>query len=255
MTKIQYVETFIPFAGFYDSLYSSELESQEEQEIENYCERQAEEGIPPELRLTEEDYRNIFDRCRDWRAMCLSMSQSYVDAYNSYINDEFCIDLGLRFKAIDSPREYNFETDRITCDIPAGKVRTLLAQAKRDPDFKETIERRHKSRSGFISFYSADFEEWQGKRHADLDYNEIQTLLETLFGDNPDKDLAVYYPVAEHSYQDFESGIDWEKFDSEVAERREELAAEAREQNPDFVPAYRCKETADLFADKSTGVE
>mgnify|MGYP003625341525 FL=1 len=76
---------------------------------------------------------------------------NYCKAFLNRLGEELQIDLN--FISLDSPREYNFTTDKIFCSISKEDFNTLLD----DYDNKELfnyIEEQSKSRSGFTSFYS-----------------------------------------------------------------------------------------------------
>ena len=76
---------------------------------------------------------------------------NYCKAFLNRLGEELQIDLN--FISLDSPREYNYTTDKIFCSISKEDFKTLLD----DYDNKELfnyIEEHSKSRSGFTSFYS-----------------------------------------------------------------------------------------------------
>ena len=76
---------------------------------------------------------------------------NYCKAFLNRLGEE--LDINLSFISLDSPREYNFTTDKIFCSISKEDFKTLLD----DYDNKELfnyIEEHSKSRSGFTSFYS-----------------------------------------------------------------------------------------------------
>ena len=76
---------------------------------------------------------------------------NYCKAFLNRLGEE--LDINLSFISLDSPREYNYTTDKIFCSISKEDFKTLLD----DYDNKELfnyIEEHSKSRSGFTSFYS-----------------------------------------------------------------------------------------------------
>ena len=76
---------------------------------------------------------------------------NYCKAFLNRLGEE--LDINLSFISLDSPREYNFTTDKIFCSISKEDFNILLD----DYDNKELfnyIEEHSKSRSGFTSFYS-----------------------------------------------------------------------------------------------------
>ena len=92
-----------------------------------------------------------------------------------------------RFESLESPREYNFSTDRIFVDIPADEVRRMLAAV--DPEtLAQVAKDRHTTRSGFISFYSPWVGDWGPVD--DWDCNQIGTLV-IAFVDDDERDWQI----------------------------------------------------------------
>lgn len=249
----------IPFDGFYESLYSSEIDHHEEQEAEHFAERQEEEGIPSQLRLEASDFAEILFECADYRAIHLAIAKAYADAFNTYVSDEIGIELGMSFESMTSPRYYNFETDRIFCHIPEASVAALFELSKLDGHeaLRKVLEDRHTSYDGFCSHYSNDLDAWLEKPLEDWDHNELCSLLLAAMlraGIARDWREAVFYGVVECDgiYHEYDAGMDWQKFDEAVAARREELREELAERDPETAAlvadqAARCPHTLDMF--------
>lgn len=138
------MQATIPFHGFYNSIHDAALNSALEQEG-----------------------REVGDV--DWRKVFFGYAQAYAAEYLHAA----CI-VG-EFERLESPREYNFSTDRIFVDIPADEVRRMLATV--DP---ETLNRvaaeRHTSRPGFFSFYSPRVDDWGPVESWDC--NQVGTLVQ-----------------------------------------------------------------------------
>tara|TARA_R110000751_G_scaffold90538_1_gene177579 strand:- start:242 stop:748 length:507 start_codon:yes stop_codon:yes gene_type:complete len=121
-TKTQINEFSLNFGGFYHSEHSETIENN----IELY-------GYDWE----DVDYKKTY--------------VNYCKAFLNRLGEELQIDLN--FISLDSPREYNFTTDKIFCSISENDFKALLNTY----DTKELfnyIEEHSKSRSGFTSFYS-----------------------------------------------------------------------------------------------------
>ena len=121
-TKTQKTEFSLNFGGFYHSEHSENIDSKEEFYGYNW---------------EEVDYKKTH--------------LNYCNAYLNKLSEELEIDL--KFIQLDSPREYNFTTDKILCSISENDFNTLLDVY----DTKELfnyIEEHSKSRDGFSSFYS-----------------------------------------------------------------------------------------------------
>ena len=76
---------------------------------------------------------------------------NYCDSYLNRLSEELEIDL--IFIQLDSPREYNFTTDKILCSISENDFNTLL-DVYDTKELFDNIEEHSKSRDGFSSFYS-----------------------------------------------------------------------------------------------------
>ena len=246
----------IPFAGFYESLYSSEIDSLEEREAEHFEEyRQEEDGIPSHLRLDAEEVREILIEVVDYKALHEKMAESYTDAFNFVISEDLGLELGLRFEKMDSPREYNFTTDRIFAYISQEVVAELFKRSEVNEHraLAEVIKDRFTSYDGFISGYRNDLQVWLDKPLEDWDHNELDTLLIAnmrLSGvDSGDLEERVYYRCVDCDgfYQEWESSVNWGAFDEKVADLREEKAEEWRLEHPgDPAPQPRCPDTLEM---------
>lgn len=309
MAKLQTVEMKIPFAGFYNSVYSDEIDRQEEFYCERHCdESDGDESAWPEaLQLDSAKYADILFSVTDYSSTYRDIARDYVQAF-SYLAGEAlgisarekvkCYDWqsrrqvtetkdveSLRFTFADmtSPREYNFQTDRIFVNVPVSVVRKLWTMSKADQHktLSRVAKERHSSRSGFISFYESDWRDWGTV--ATWDYNQLETLLivccEIVGFDWQDSDLGLYYATtkSDSGYSAWESAVDWQAYESKRNESRAEKLAAWLESDPDKARAwiganpaqsdallaiepdqfrpfdlsqvpYRCQATPDLFA-------
>lgn len=139
--KLQLVAV-IPFAGFYDSCHSSALDYASESLIQD------EDGSPRE-------------GLADHFAEVFSYSRYMLDAYARLYVSAWAEAAGIKceFAKIDSPREYNFETDRIFVYLAPGEAVRLFGEVS-IPRMTSIAKERHTSRSGFISYYSPDWLQW-----------------------------------------------------------------------------------------------
>jgi hypothetical protein len=187
-------------------------------------------GIPPELRLTASEVVEIFFGVTDYRSIFYSIARAYTNAFDRVVSEELGIPLKLEFDDMDSPREYNFSTDRIFCMVPLSAVEALMRRSAEEGHKRlaDCIEDRFTSRSGFSSYYSNDLADWLEKPLEIWDHNELGTLLRALMDDPEDRDLSVYYAVCDGDgcYSEWSNGVDWTAFEREVAELREAKVAE-----------------------------
>ncbi len=229
----------VPFPGLYGSILADELDHEESQAAEYEEERQEEEGIDPKLRLDASIFTEIFYKVTDYRAAHEATARAYCDAFEIVASDALGFPLGLEFEEMTSPREYNFETDRLFARIPDASLTRLFEMSVADghKTFGALIKERHSSRSGFISFYSNSLEEWLERGLGDWDYNELETLLLACLAiaGEPDIEDRVSMAVIEGGglYEEFSNAVDWDEFAAEVTEARQERTGEALDENPD----------------------
>ena len=116
------IDFYLNFGGFYHSEHSENVDSKEEMFGYNW---------------EEVDYKKTY--------------VNYCNAYLDRLSEE--LEINLKFIQIDSPREYNFTTDKIVCSISNKDFKALLNTYDNKGLF-DYIEEHSKSRDGFISFYS-----------------------------------------------------------------------------------------------------
>ena len=127
-TKTQKTEFSLNFGGFYHSEHSENIDSQEESYGYNW---------------EEIDYK-----------------KTHLNYCNSYLNKLSAeLEINLKFIQLDSPREYNFTTDKILCSISENDFNNLLNTYDfgilgNTKELFNYIEEHSKSRDGFRSFYS-----------------------------------------------------------------------------------------------------
>lgn len=244
------LSTTIPFSGFYNSLWSGELDSIEEREAEHMEETERDEGIAKELRLDASEFGEMFYWCADYRKIHEASAQTIASSWNDLASEELGFDLGLTFEKMTSPREYNFTTDRIFMNIPRDTVAKLFRMSRKENHvrLRDAIKTRFTSYDGFHSFYKNDLESWLAKPLSTWDCNEIGTLLEAMVGDL-NKDLDLYYRVCDCDglYHEWSDGIDWNKFDKLVQEKRDEKLEAIKQDDPDYIaPEPRCPLTIEM---------
>lgn len=158
--------TTIPFSGFYESLHDGNLDS----------------GL--EMIFSDEsghEFRgsNILERANDavnWGAVHEAYAKGYAEAFAHHIGIN-----GLEFDELNSPREYNFTTDRIFVYIPKDEIAQIHRETMEDTNRKAILEKLIKdkftSRSGFMSFYDNDLTDWPADV-SEWDHNQVGTLIE-----------------------------------------------------------------------------
>ena len=199
----------IPFAGFYNSWYSGELDAVQERFVEYEVEKNP--GLDPDIP------NNALWHCADYGKAYDHIARAYVDQFNQHLIDEYELDLGLKFESMQSPREYNFETDRIFCEISEENVRKLRSVVS-DPALRQAIKERFTSRSGFISSYPNNLEDWPPLEQ--WDHNELGTLLVALLDDDEDWAWKIWERMQDRNVFDvaFDNCVNWEVYDGFVKE-------------------------------------
>lgn len=209
----------IPFAGFYNSLFSDGLDWEEERFIEHWLEEENDDEL-----LDTSDLQDIVDHCRDYTKQTTLVAQAYLDEYENWLNETLnTTDISLTWGELTSPREYNFTTDRIFAKISEETAR-MLFNAVDKTLLAMVCEDHLKSRDGFISFYDYDYTSWGEVE--EWDANQLSMLLYALQENADDFDLNMYYRLDEVFYRAFDAGMDWPRFEQEVLEKRLEKSGE-----------------------------
>ena len=194
------IEVKVPFEGFYNSWYSELLDSEEESFVENQQET---------LDLTDEQCTELYEllwRTSSFSTACNALAGDYVNRFNERFAEWSGVDLKLSFIEMQSPREYNFTTDRLFAKADLTAI-CLLRGKVDEAKLAERMEANHKSRSGFISFYSYKLEDWP-ESVEEWDHNQLNTLIECFLPE--DWRWDVYYDVSEYGYEAWECGVNWE---------------------------------------------
>lgn len=271
MTKPIELLVRLPFAGFYASDYSREIDSEEEREIEDRANERddGEQAFPPELRLSEQELGELYFDHTDYSAAYHRIASWYPEAFTYATKERFELTIPLRFESMTSPREYNFETDKVYAFIPLKTVLAMFAYSKTDAHatLAEVIKSRHTSYDGFYSYYSNDLATWLSKPVKDWDHNELETLLQATLlhkgrelgedegaeGDGFRSDLfeAIFSGNGEAN-DAWASAVDWPALEAAIEEARADKAADLRAVDPELGAELaslpmRCPDTLDLF--------
>jgi hypothetical protein len=290
MTAPRKVTVNLPFPGFYNSAYSDAIDQAESQWLEYHgdeyngeTDSDYESAWPEPLRLSN-DLGDLLWRHTDYSAAYQRVARDYVAALDDLAGEAFGLtvpdkrtqwtwneaagthdrtaepyarpSIRMTFESMDSPREYNFSTDRIYGEVPLKVVRELFRRSKAEGHATLTaiIARRFTSRSGFMSFYPSDLAEWLAKAGplAEWDHNQLGTLFLAglamagqAFGDGspydsdtPEGRLYDETVRDEGAYQAWESCVDWPAFEAARAEARAERLADWRLSDPDAARAW-----------------
>ena len=133
-THTQTQKFSLNFGGFYHSEHSEKIDYDTETFVDDYNEYKADANAI--------DWEDI-----DYKSTHLNYSKEYLNR----LSDE--LDISLKFISLDSPKFYNFSTDKIFCSISEEDFSTLLSVYDTNELFNY-IEEHSKSREGFSSFCS-----------------------------------------------------------------------------------------------------
>ena len=186
-------EVAVPFCGFYDSFASLMIDNLIESEMDYYRE---------ELGITEEELDSIFSDI-DYS----ETFDQYVRCYFRKFVGELDKDIEAEFKLLQSPREYNFTTDRIFADFYLSDLIKIYKQVDKEK-LKELVKERFTSYDGFHSFYSGDIEDW-GEPN-EWDHNQWETVLMVAVPDYDELNYDVEFEL--HFNEEAEKILDkyWE---------------------------------------------
>ena len=163
MKTIQLEINFPLFEGFYNSY----LDLSENIEV----------GEGEEYSMTEEQFDNI-----DWNSTDENVSKFYLGYFKDELSDFFKSIgvLSLEFIKVNSPKYYNYSTDKLVCNIEINKNVFIHELRKHDFDnWEQFLKDNFISYDGFISFYPNTTIEWDELINEKIeDYNVIiETLL------------------------------------------------------------------------------
>lgn len=157
-------EARIPFAGFYGTMWDDELDCEEERLAESLAE---------DYDLSVSDVADKLFYHMDYREAYEHIAAAYVPRFQDFINEGLGLDIKLVYNDMTSPREYNFETDKIYVGISYPDAVRLARRVGRDA-LRAAAKAMFTSRDGFISFYPNDPARWG--RLAGWDQNHLYAL-------------------------------------------------------------------------------
>ena len=183
------LESTIPFDGFYNSFISADIENEIELDTEYYSELY-------DLNKTQEEFLcNSFLNINSYK-FYNQIAKDYTNFYINELNERLeGFTLKATYKCFESPREYNFETDRIFIEIEENHcidfIKYIIKNYKKE--LEKIIKTRFRSESGFISFYKNSLDLWP-KDYSEWDHNEIGTCFELFNLEEED----IYFSLREY---------------------------------------------------------
>lgn len=171
------METTIPFMGFYDSIWSSGLDDAEQQLAEHLTgdpEADAGDGVDGFRGLSVQDVCSALYWCISYPVARLAIARGWAETFAHVVDKNCGWPTRLRFEVSDSPREYNFTTDRIFMTLPRATVRRMRKECD-NATLVRVCRERFTSRDGFVSFYANNPYEWGPLDR--WDHNQVSALL------------------------------------------------------------------------------
>jgi hypothetical protein len=147
----------VPFAGFYGSWHDAHIDDAEESLFQD------DSGNILSQRLYQEFTSNLNYG---------SVFESYAEAYVACLSK--AIGVSLTFEEMVSPREYNFQTDRLFATLSRSDLARIL-RAVRGKRLNQKAAEWFTSCSGFISRYPNYIPDWPPIR--DWDHNHVGCAL------------------------------------------------------------------------------
>jgi hypothetical protein len=260
MSEDRYVVNLPFFSGFYESDLSHALDDAAERDAEYYAEKEipwprkepepfalsAEEDPntewkPAHLRISKDEYAEIFYDCTDYQATHEQVAKYWVEAFDWWCKEHIGTpEKSFKWESMVSPREYNFATDRVFALVPRAVIESLFENSKAE-DHKtlaRVIKDTFTSYDGFMSFYSNELDEWLEKPLEDWDHNELQTLVASAISRHEEWKGGKYrreeignlqWTLYEYTFSgngEDDRVVDWEKFEKKVSELRAKKSEE-----------------------------
>ena len=170
------LESTIPFCGFYESFISDDIDYQIGQQIE--WDTDIYDLNEDEQQVLEDSYLSV-NRVSFYNEIAEHYTDLYINALNERLKG---FTLNAKFNLLTSPREYNFETDRIFIDIERDHAIDFIKYTIKNykKELENKIKERFTSRSGFWSHYKNELDLWT-QDYSEWDHNQIGTCFELFF--------------------------------------------------------------------------
>ena len=167
------LESTIPFDGFYESFISDDIDHQIGQQIE--WDTDIYDLNEDEQQILWDNYLSV-NRSYFYNQIAKDYTNFYIEILNRRLEG---FTLKAKFNLLTSPREYNFETDRIFIDIEKNHaidfIKYIIKNYKKE--LEEKIKDRFTSRDGFWSHYKNGLDLWT-QDYSEWDHNQIGTCFE-----------------------------------------------------------------------------
>ena len=181
--KTQKVGTWLPlFPGYYNTF----LEPDETSEIEWYNEEH----------YTDFDFDDFIFNYDDYYNTININSCNFVEGILQKLN----LIKSIKFEGMRSPKFYNFSNDAIDIEVemsPKNMIFILDYLKEHKIEFSTYLLNHYKSRDGFLSSYSYNFDDWYNKESLVHSHKLGAILQFIIFNEEEEEELmSFYYEVA-----------------------------------------------------------
>jgi len=164
--KISVKEIRVPFSGFYQTIHDAVIEETAEMQVEDV-----------------DDLDKL-----DMRQAMIDYSKIFINKLGKEIEIDFV------FADLESPREYNFETDKIFANITIEEINKMYEEVFSNEttkkNFRDKVSSHFAKRDGFAPNYSDDYNNWGDI--STWDYNQLSILLGTYINNFIECELNMY---------------------------------------------------------------
>lgn len=152
------------FPGFYESPLSAMIDGEMEYEMQG-------EGQPGDEWYRAPKTWEEVDKMANYKSAQLAITKAWVEAFSEEVG------LAMEMESLQTPKEYNFTTDRPFIHLPYKSIQRLKP-IRKTQEFKEVVKDWFTSYDGFMSFYDNDTEspEWR-KPIREYDHNQLSALI------------------------------------------------------------------------------
>lgn len=225
-------EVVIPFSGFYCSWWEDALD-REAGDCAEYDSEREEPIFPADMPAGER--AEILHRRTDYRAAMLEIAREYVGAWRAAFEDTTGHKIRADFVALDSPRFYNFTTDRIFARVPLAdlaRIRAAIGEDALEAHAREVF----RPRDGFAPFseyLEGDITQWPADLAA-WDHNQLACIIGAALaaaGEDAERDceMSAFEDMTGNGdiCRAWESAVDWDAVARDCTEWLETQTEEA----------------------------
>lgn len=179
----------IEFDGFYNTIASDRAEDTAFHNFiyENDIKENADGQLDVPEDMSEVDQEKFWDYYSD-------NAKEYEKEVAIVYMDALAAELGIKmtFESIDSPRQYNYGTDRLFVDVEGSELLRLYNSVDKSI-LADVIKDTYTSYDGFSSFYENDIQHPQWSDPTQFDHNQWKTVLDAYIKEHEIELSELYY--------------------------------------------------------------